>query len=321
MILIYSKQKDEFVNDVIDCLMNYSFFRISQGNGFVYVESVFKAHSENHSLIKNKFSEEIDIQKITSIWFNGGAIDLNDSYKNNSSELNQLLFQNLNIIIDGVLEAKKIKKIGNTKNNKKTNKIYNLLAAKNVGLQIPETLITTSKEKLLRFIKTHNKFQFICKRINESSNFIEKKYLFDNSKTFLLTKNELEKLPDNFGLSFFQQRIKKKFEIRSIYFDNKFYSSAIFDNQDNVDYRVSLQNLDNKPRIVPYVLPKKIKKKLKSLLQILNYTYCSIDLLYTNDGRYVFLEINPCGQVGYINSACNYYLEEEISKYLKNESK
>lgn len=38
--------------------------------------------------------------------------------------------------------------------------------------------------------------------------------------------------------------------------------------------------------------------------------------MHNDVGEYVFLEINPCGQVGFINNACNYYLEEKFADYL-----
>jgi len=34
MIVIYSKQKDEFVNNTIDYLLDSLFFRVSKGDGF-----------------------------------------------------------------------------------------------------------------------------------------------------------------------------------------------------------------------------------------------------------------------------------------------
>ncbi len=292
MIIIYSKQKDEFVNEVIDYLQNEPFFRISKGNGFEYISSILEIQSKGNSssLIKNSYTKAIDIQKLNSVWFNGGSLNLSNDHRGNTNELNELLFQNLNLIIEGILGAGKTKKIGNVSNNKKTNKIYNLLVAKNIDLKIPETLITKNKEELQSFVDAHNKHGVICKRVNESDSFSEKNYLFDNSKTFLITQTILDKYPNIFGTSLFQQRIKKKFEIRATYFNNTFYSSAIFDISDNVDYRENLQSSSNKPRIIPYILPTGIETKLKKLVDRLNYTFCSVDLMYSDKGEYIFLE-------------------------------
>lgn len=317
MILIYSKQKDEFVNDVIDYLSNSSFVRISNGNNFEYLESFFDFREEvNVSRIKNRFIGDINLQEVESIWFNGGTISLSDKNKINSPELNQLLFQNLNIVIDGLLESKDVNKIGNINNNRKSNKIQNLLIAQQLGLQVPTTFLTSNKTKLLEFLKGLEGEEVICKRINDSDSFTEENYLYDNSKTFLLTEDVLKKIPEDFGLSCFQQRVIKRYEIRSIYFNDKFYSSAIFDNRNDIDYRVNLHIHNRKPRIIPYNLPESLETKLRNLLKLLNYTFCSIDLMRNTNGEYIFLEINPSGQISYINNACNYYLEEKFADLL-----
>jgi hypothetical protein len=41
-----------------------------------------------------------------------------------------------------------------------------------------------------------------------------------------------------------------------------------------------------------------------------------VDLIYTPDGEYVFLEVNPMGQFHWLSENCNYYLEEFIANQL-----
>ncbi|WP_028873120.1 hypothetical protein [Psychroserpens burtonensis] len=71
-------------------------------------------------------------------------------------------------------------------------------------------------------------------------------------------------------------------------------------------------------RIVPFKLPLKIKEKLEKVFKKFNLNYGSADLMYV-DNEYYFLEINPTGQISFINNICNYYLEELLVKILKNE--
>lgn len=316
MIIIYSKKRDQFVNSVIDLLEMDTYFRISQDNGFKYLSSEFNNDGTSNSFVKNNYSKEINLHDIKSIWYNGGVINLNKN--KNSKELNQLLQENLNLIIDGVIASRDIKNIGSIKNNRKGNKIKNLLTSSNLGLTIPKTLITVNKNSLIDFIKKQNKSGIICKRINESDKFIENEIIFDNSKTFLVTEKFVNELSEVFGLSLFQERIEKQFEIRVICFNDVFYASAIFDGIDSVDYRINLNQNNNRPRIIPYQLPKKIENKLKKIMQTLNYSFCSIDLIYDKNDRYIFLEINPCGQISFINNACNFYLEKHFAKYLND---
>ena len=43
----------------------------------------------------------------------------------------------------------------------------------------------------------------------------------------------------------------------------------------------------------------------------------SIDMMYSTDGEYYFLEVNPVGQFGMVSYPCNYYIEKEIATILK----
>ena len=42
----------------------------------------------------------------------------------------------------------------------------------------------------------------------------------------------------------------------------------------------------------------------------------SIDIIVTNKGEYVFLEVNPVGHFTQVSSPCNYYLEKEIAEII-----
>lgn len=48
----------------------------------------------------------------------------------------------------------------------------------------------------------------------------------------------------------------------------------------------------------------------------LNLQMGSIDMLYTNEGKYVFLEVNPSGQFLGYSSSCNYNLDRVVAEYL-----
>lgn len=108
--------------------------------------------------------------------------------------------------------------------------------------------------------------------------------------------------------------VEKKYEIRSFFIDNKFYSMAIFsqtDEQTKIDFRKYSNN-----RNEPYKLPFDIENKLKSLFKKLDLNTGSIDLIVDKNDNYIFLEINPVGQYGMTSFPCNYNLEETIANYL-----
>src|SRR5690606_19692930 len=261
---------------------------------------------------------KIRFDEIDSVWYNGGVVDNHNNC--NSIELNVFLNQNLELITDSLLCQKDKKSIGTIFNNKESNKPYSLLVAHKHGLIVPKTLITKSKKELSGFIESTKSKKIISKRISESGDFVESGKLYDIASTVLIDDTALDKIPDFFELSFFQEKIEREYEIRAIYFNNEFYSSAIFENDEIVDYRVNLHSPEKYPRIIPYKLPNDIEIKLRNVMEELNLSCGSIDLIYSKDYQFYFLEVNTVGKVSFINNICNYYLEYLYAKYLKDEN-
>ncbi len=117
-----------------------------------------------------------------------------------------------------------------------------------------------------------------------------------------------------------QEKIEKLFEIRSFFLKGEFYSMAIF-SQTSSQTQLDFRNYDfEKPnRTIPFKIPTKIEKKLARLFKILNLNSGSLDMIYTSDNKFKFLEINPVGQFGMVSFPCNYYLEELLMQKLTNE--
>jgi ATP-GRASP peptide maturase of grasp-with-spasm system len=145
--------------------------------------------------------------------------------------------------------------------------------------------------------------------------FDDKKYL---SLTKRISNENLSEIPDIFFLSLFQEEIKKQYEIRSFYLDGEFYSMAIFsqkDAQTSEDFRH--YNYEKPNRTVPYKLPEEICSKLKIFMNEIGLNCGSFDIIYDLDGNYIFLEVNPVGQFGFVSYPCNYYVERRIAEIFK----
>lgn len=315
-VLIYSKKSDEFVNNVIDWIGSDYVFRIGADTGFEITD--FKITEENIKAVLATRYAKICLDEVNSVWYNGGIVDNHNNH--NSVELNMFLNQNLELITDSLLRQKDKKSIGTIFNNKESNKLHSLLVAQKNGLTVPKTLITKSKKELLNFIESTKSKTLINKRISESGDFVENGKLHDIKPTVLFDKTMLDKIPDFFESSFFQEKIEREHEIRTIYFNNEFYSSAVFEKEEVVDYRINLHLSEKYPRIIPYKLPNDIELKLRRVMKELNLSCGSIDLIYSKDNQFYFLEVNPVGQVSFISNVCNYYLECLYAKYLKDEN-
>jgi ATP-GRASP peptide maturase of grasp-with-spasm system len=198
----------------------------------------------------------------------------------------------------------------------RVSKLEMLSKAKEVGLSVPATIVTTKRQRLLEFKKKHQRV--ITKSIADGF-FIREDNFFDaySMKTSEVTDDIISSLGDTFFPSKFQELLEKAFEVRAFFFNNQFYAMAIFSQSDertSLDFRNYNRSRPN--RTVPYKLDPVLEKRLWSLINQLHLTSGSVDLVCCKTGRMVFLEINPVGQFGMTSFPCNYYIEKEIAKYL-----
>ncbi|MBI5539009.1 MAG: grasp-with-spasm system ATP-grasp peptide maturase [Bacteroidia bacterium] len=322
MILIISKEKTELsTEEVIDWIVFFGkkFIRIN-GDEFSKKGNVEISLDNSDLLIKYK-DIEIPFSKVSFVWFRRWLDrDFYDLYNNSDidySIIDQLIFyQSSNIISLRELLFKFLdkKKWLSPPSKIVLNKIHVLVEASRVGFNIPETKICSTRRELINFFNTHKKI--ISKDLNDPLFFFDEQNYY-TSITNVISKRKILGLSDEFPPSFFQKLVEKRYEIRIFYLNKKCYSMAIFSQNDKrtkIDFRN--YNEGNPNRFVPYKLPRDIEKKIILLMQNLDLTTGSIDMIKDKFGNYIFLEINPVGQFGMVSEPCNYYLEKEIAKYL-----
>lgn len=194
------------------------------------------------------------------------------------------------------------------------NKLEVMKSTAKVGLKIPDTLITNNKSDLVNFKLKNGRI--ITKSIGEITQFDfhgETLHLYTSE----VQQEDIVKLPERFFPSLFQKLLLKEYELRIFYLNKSCYSMAMF-SQANPKTQIDFRLYDNeKPnRWVPYQLPQEIEEKLRKLMELLDLTTGSIDMIKTTSKEYVFLEINPIGQFGMVSYPCNYFLEKKIAQYL-----
>lgn len=74
--------------------------------------------------------------------------------------------------------------------------------------------------------------------------------------------------------------------------------------------------MDGESRRVPYQLPQAVKEKLVLLMKKLELKTGSIDMIVDHQDNYIFLEVNPVGQVGMTSVPCNFNLHKKIATWL-----
>ncbi|HKV37975.1 MAG TPA: grasp-with-spasm system ATP-grasp peptide maturase [Blastocatellia bacterium] len=198
------------------------------------------------------------------------------------------------------------------------NKLRALKLAAEAGVDIPDTFITTDAGPLRDFIQKHG--EVIAKPASDTLNFNFDDRMFAVYTSVASDPSITDPWKGSFP-SLFQEKLAKKYEIRTFYLDGSFYSMAMFTQQKEstqVDFR--RYSLRDPARTVPYSLPSEVEARLRVLMQGLDLDTGSIDLVRTTDGRYVFLEVNPVGQFGMVSQPCNYFLERRVARALVERS-
>lgn len=199
------------------------------------------------------------------------------------------------------------------------NKIEFIKCCIDLSIPIPKTLITESKDSLLKFINECG--EVIVKSIaaTYSAPSIEDKNIWKLGFTTLIQDELLNHIPPTFQLSMFQEKLNKSYEVRVFYLDGKCFSQAIFSQtkvESEIDYRLGY---GFSMRQSPYQLPSKIEQQVDKLMEYIGLKTGSLDIVVTTENKFVFLEVNPVGQFGNVSMISNYSLEKEIADwFIKN---
>lgn len=324
MILILSNSTDETTDLVCNYLYCFkrAFVRLNLDNDFV--EGIVYKLSNLNSDLKLTLStgKTIYYEKVNFIWYRRGEFNLYNvklSSKLKKSILNSLEVEK-KIIIEYLYMLNVQKKhIGDIRIEINNNKIIQLTVAKNNGLNIPETLVTTKGSEIREFSK--NFTSIITKPLSNNIYLKKNNIYIGNGGVKRITSDELICLNEYLPPVLVQNEIKKKFELRIFFLFEKYYPMAIF-SQNKPETEVDFRKYEtfNYSRSVPYKLDNKTKNKLDKIVHILKMNTGSIDLLVSADDQIYFLEINHIGQFGWLSYNCNYHIEKEIAIYLSKNS-
>ncbi len=162
-----------------------------------------------------------------------------------------------------------------------------LRLAQRIGLRIPDTLITNDPRAAEEFVRQHNG-RVVHKTISPPRH------------RFLATKvwDEADRaaLPDLvLAPTIFQEIVTDCRELRVIVIGGEVYAAEFRPRAGLIDGR-----LDHDVPYAVHALPDEVRGKLLRLVRELGLVYSAIDMKLTDDGEYVFLELNPMGQYLYV---------------------
>lgn len=321
MILVISQNKDLSTDKVFEWLLEFGFkdvVRINEDDSLSILNFNIK-----EAVCKIKLKDRIiDFSDVRFFWFRRGNIHKRIKVKEElinskiGTQLTAFLDSEWNISRQFILNRLQEKKSLGNSCKIKVSKLENLLKAYQCGLCIPDTIVSDCNKILHDFTK---KSLSITKPISEVTDIMYLNQYIDLSTKRIgqfISKQNLR------FSSLLQNEIEKWFELRVFINYREIFAMAIF-SQNNETTKLDYRNYDREKmnRKVPYLLPRKIQKKILLLMDECGLDTGSIDLIVTPNKEYIFLEVNPTGNIEMVSEACNYYCEKSIAESILKKMK
>ncbi|MDP2629100.1 MAG: hypothetical protein Q8P45_00140 [Candidatus Harrisonbacteria bacterium] len=277
-------------------------------------------HDRLSGFITDSSSMQIDLDRIKSCWYRGvrkskTPSGMDDGYARFIQDEAKAVLWALYTSLDAFWVNPPlfgVSLIGN-------NKLYQLKTASQAGLATPKTVITNDPNHLLSFcrecggevaIKLLSGHVFM----SEGSDEILGIY------TQRVSEKEILDRYDDISLSplLAQQYVSKSIEIRVTIVGERIFACAIH-SQDSEKTKVDWRKYDfSNVAHQPHRLPDKIEEKLRRLMKVWGLQFGAIDMILTPKNEYVFLEVNPQGQWGWIEQLTGMPISQAIATLLAN---
>lgn len=318
-ILIVSTKTDLATDAVVLALakLNASFYRLNTEDLPLQATSSFTISDAAKNWTWNKDAiGKLEFYNLNTIWFRRLRLpELSDSMPEAYSDY---CLREVEWFLRGALASHDVSWMSHPSDIQQAEaKIFQLVKAKQVGFDIPETLISNDAEEVKSFFHRMGG-DIICKPLRLGY------FDYGDKCTCVFTSmlNE-EDLTDIAGIRvapvIYQQHIKKARDIRVTIVGNRIFSAEInsqVDQSSMVDWRRSDVDL-------PYCthkLPRTVEEMCFRLLDALNLKFGAIDLVLSTNGQYLFIEVNPNGQWLWLEDKLGFPITLAVAEWIVAQS-
>lgn len=321
MIFILSEHNDHTTSKVVEWLQQdykIEIIRVNEGDK-ISIQHIHIHHDKKRRYIvfKTECKSSVDMADVLFYWYRRGNLTPSFHTQLKSDDLTDFIRWEWFVVKNYILCEFNLKvSLGNFgKSN--VNKLIILQKAADSGLAIPATYITEYFSNIKKYSSENS---VISKPIGEALGIGEPGCYI---KPFSVEVNPIIDCNweiENAFPSLIQQKIDKWIEIRVFIMYEELYSMAIFsqnNDQTKTDFRDYDYDMMN--RMVPYNLPDEIEMKILRFMEKAGLDTGSIDLILSKTGEYVFLEVNPAGNIEMVSDSCNYHIEKRIAERIIKE--
>lgn len=196
-----------------------------------------------------------------------------------------------------------------------SNKLYQQQIAQRCGLRTPKTIISNEPESVMAFSVEEN--GLLLKTLGYMK-------LDTAGNDFLYSERfSHEELTGSYDAIracpvFAQQYVEKRYEYRVMVIDSQVLACRI-DSQASPMTKTDWRHYDfDNVEHIRVELPIEVQQCLLRFMREIELNYGAIDLIETPDGEYVFLEVNPCGQWGWIEHYAGLSIPQAVADMLKS---
>ncbi|MBD3338113.1 MAG: hypothetical protein GF353_03320 [Candidatus Lokiarchaeota archaeon] len=307
MILLVTNRDDVTTDFIVNRLnkLQEPYYRLNTEDLVSNVGVNIDISCDKYILVDHQKNQIINLSSIKSVYYRRPGLP---KFNNSSLPKSEIEFMSREII--SLLEG--IYKILNDRFwispvysiREAENKIHQLLVARELGFEIPRSLITTLKDNAIAF---WHRAQGSCivkpiksGKVNDNRNPM---VIFTSS----ISADDLEIL-NNVDVcpTYLQSQIDKLADIRVTVVGEQVFPAIIY-SQDFPETVVDWRKGENvRLRHEKTKIPLNLERKCIELIKRLNLHFGAIDFILEKGNRFVFLEINPNGQWGWIEKRLGY---------------
>lgn len=191
------------------------------------------------------------------------------------------------------------------------NRLIQAKVAQGVGLNVPDMIVSNSSRKMKEFLR---KGPAINKQIAQGA-VSESGPLF--VRTSLISEHDLHETDRDEGCPILIQRyIDKDYEIRATVVGSNVFAAAIDTKEAECELVDSRDWIESDITYYRTSLSDEEEQMLLHMNAHLGLSYSAFDLVRDRSGKLIFLETNPSGQWGFVESLTGYAITESIVKEL-----
>jgi len=313
-ILLITNKTDITTDFIVKSLTekNLSFYRLNTEDIGNSIDINLDFDNGKYVLVDQGKDFSLNLLDVTSVYFR--RPEVNENFNDLTVGERNFVRSELLFVLEGLYKLLKKAFWVNTVEAIRSaeNKVYQLVLAKEIGFQLPKSIITNVTSDARAFY-LNNKERCIIKPIKSGlvAGSDEEGVIFTNEvKLDSQNIERIQRCP-----VYLQSMILKQGDIRTTVVGNKIFAAMIH-SQEVVESQVDWRKSSLPLRHTKITLPADIIEKCLQLTKKLNLNFGAIDFILDEDGNYIFLEINPNGQWAWIEKQLNYCISDEITTLL-----